>query len=86
MVFTATNALWLIVIFSVFFLLVGFFLGLFFSSLFDVALKVGSRNQMEFYAKEMNKRLEDEAKEGYKRDDLFPPTLDKDYGVPRELK
>lgn len=86
MIFTATNILWLTLILSFFSLFLGFTLGLFFASKFDVALRFNVRNQMEFYAKEMNKKLEQETKFGIKTEELMPPGLGQDYGLPRELK
>lgn len=87
MVFSATNIMWAIIMFSAFSLILGFLLGLLISSRFDIALKVGARNQMEFYAKEMNKKLAEEVeKPTIRPTDLFPEDLNKDYGLPRELR
>ena len=74
----------LLIVCSTITLFLGFTLGLFFASKFDFAFRVGARNDMEFYAEEMRKRMEEDAEAQIKSAELFPPTLRKDYGLPHE--
>lgn len=85
MTITASMLITFIIITIVFSLLTGLAVGLLVLGKFDIAIRIGARSDMEFYAKELTKKLENE-KPAIRNDDLLPPGLGRDYGLPRELK
>lgn len=85
MTITSSMLITFVLIAIVFSLILGLMLGLLISSKFDVAFRVGARSDMEFYAKELTKKLEED-KPLIRNDDLLPPGLGRDYALPREIK
>jgi len=87
MVITSSMLITFVLLAIVFSLITGILLGLLILGKFDIAMRIGARNDMEFYAKEMNKKLEEDInKPVIRNDDLLPPGLGRDYALPREFK
>lgn len=71
---------------AVVFFIAGFVL----SGIFKIHVKISRKEDYDAKTKELNRLIEDFAKEKvvveYRKDDFFPADINKDYGIPRDLK
>lgn len=65
-----------------------FIAGFILSGLFKIDVKISKKVDYEAKLKELNALVESFGKERveYQKSDLFPADLNKDYGIPKDLK
>jgi hypothetical protein len=65
-----------------------FIAGFILSGLFKIDVKISKKQDYEAKLKELNGLIESFGKEKveYPKSDLFPADLNKDYGIPKDLK
>ena len=71
-------------------LLIGFLFGVLFAGIFKIDIKISKKEDYEKKLKELNEVMKgfDGEKESvvYRKEDLFPADINRDYGVPKDLK
>jgi hypothetical protein len=66
-----------------------FIAGFILSGIFKIHVKISRKEDYDEKTKEINKLIEEFSKEKvveYRREELFPADLNKDYGIPRDLR
>jgi vacuolar-type H+-ATPase subunit F/Vma7 len=67
-----------------------FIAGFILSGIFKIHIKISKKEDFDAKTKELNKLIEEFAKEKvvleYRKEELFPADLNKDYGIPRDLR